>query len=102
MITMNNIKFKLAEKILRVAFMVTLCSTSLASAQTNNEKLNPQELAAVIGEIKEMIKTDENLVDSFVVKEATPERVRSAAYQHTRERANLCGQKQVVKFRQTI
>ncbi|MGZ8257442.1 MAG: hypothetical protein ACXW1C_05555, partial [Gallionella sp.] len=37
--------------------------------------LNTQELAAVIGEIKVMIKTDENLVEDFVVTEATPERI---------------------------
>ncbi|MDP2828163.1 MAG: hypothetical protein Q8O37_06115 [Sulfuricellaceae bacterium] len=37
--------------------------------------LNPQELEAVVQEIKAMVKTDESRVEDFIVREATPKRI---------------------------
>lgn len=61
-------------------FMLTcaLCAAPTLSAEPGSTAfppLNPQELAAVIGEIEAMVKTDESQVHAFVVREATPARI---------------------------
>lgn len=62
--------------LLRFALFITFCFASLGYTQANTlPPLSPAEFAAVIQEIKAMVKTDESLAESFVVREATPARI---------------------------
>lgn len=62
--------------LLRFVLFITFCFASLAYAQASAlPPLSPTEFAAVIQEIKAMAKTDKNLADDFVVREATPSRI---------------------------
>lgn len=75
---MKNIVFKLSLKIICVAFAAMFGLAPQADAQPDSKTsppLNQQEFDAVIAEVREMIKTDENLAGSFIVREATPERI---------------------------
>lgn len=61
-----------------VIFLIALFFASMTYAQADTSFKSPlklQELNAVIQEIKAMVHTDEEMVDSFVVHEATPERI---------------------------
>ncbi len=56
------------------ASMLMLLIASMSSAiasESRPRKLSTVELDALLGEIKAMVKTDQNLVEAFVVKEAT-------------------------------
>jgi len=56
------------------ASMLMLLITSMSGAiasENKPPKLSTVELDALLGEIKAMVKTDQNLVEAFVVKEAT-------------------------------
>jgi hypothetical protein len=60
------------------AFVLLLALASISGSNASENlppKLSAVELDALLGEINSMIKTDESLADSFVVKEATPERI---------------------------
>jgi hypothetical protein len=60
----------------RFALLLAFCFASVAYAQGGAlPPLSPNEMEAVIGEIKAMIKTDESQVHKFPVREATPERI---------------------------
>lgn len=61
-----------------IAFTCALCvaaTVCAASGEPAFTPLNPQELAAVVGEIDAMVKTDESQVHAFAVREATPARI---------------------------
>lgn len=58
-----------------IAFICALCTAAAISGEPAFTPLKPQELAAVVGEIDAMIKTDESQVHAFVVREATPARI---------------------------
>jgi hypothetical protein len=61
-----------------VIFLIILFFASMTYVHAEaspQSPLNPQELNAVIQEIKAMVKTNEELVETFVVHEATPERI---------------------------
>ncbi|MBI5462472.1 MAG: hypothetical protein HY941_09840 [Gammaproteobacteria bacterium] len=60
------------------AFIYAFAAVATVSAAPNGEALPPlssRELAAVVGEIEAMVKTDESQVSAFVVREATPSRI---------------------------
>lgn len=59
----------------RIIATSLLCLASASSGADALPPLNSEEMAAVVQEIRAMVKTDVNKVNDFVVREATPERI---------------------------
>ncbi|NOT98067.1 MAG: hypothetical protein HOO97_03095, partial [Sideroxydans sp.] len=110
---MNSNSLKFTFKLIFAAFALVLVLSSCGDAPEKEmtspiqppPPLSAQELALVVGEINAMIKTDESLIDNFVVQEATPERIEKlfalpeqASYKIRNNALILAGQGSLLSF----